>query len=161
MTTTTATLVPCITRACTGRYADLGDHRGYVLASAQDTAGAFALFAVEVDPGGGTPPHLHRREEETFTIQAGRFAFLVGDRTLEAGPGDCVFAPRGIVHAWRCTSDGPGKMLILVTPGANFEAFIVAMAQENIVVPPPAATMARLAAHAERYGVEFLPPVPS
>jgi hypothetical protein len=35
---------------------------GYtVLASGEDTAGAYALIHVEVPPGGGPPPHVHRR----------------------------------------------------------------------------------------------------
>jgi hypothetical protein len=67
-----------------------------------------------------------------------------------------VFAPRGLAHAWRCVSPGGGKALLAITPGDNFEAFAGEMARAGIIPSDPAA-IARLAAIAERYGIEMLP----
>ena len=56
---------------------------------------------------------------------------------------------------------GGGRVLVLVTPGANFEAFGSAMAQQGIV---PSAAMADPAlapafiALCACYGIEMLPP---
>jgi catechol-2,3-dioxygenase len=36
------------------------------LITGEETGGAFFMAEVSVPPGGGTPPHIHHREEETF-----------------------------------------------------------------------------------------------
>ena len=47
------------------------------LATGDDTAGKYATFISVVQPGGGTPPHLHRREEEAFYVLEGEMAFYI------------------------------------------------------------------------------------
>src|SRR5579883_1167748 len=96
------TLTPRLVPARGGEYAEMGDHRGYIAMSARDTGGTLAVFVMEADFNGGAPPHIHNREDETFYIQSGQFEFWVDGQTIEAGPGDCVFAPRDIPHCWRC-----------------------------------------------------------
>jgi quercetin dioxygenase-like cupin family protein len=153
---------PLVVPAGAGPYVDLGDHRGHIKVSAQSSGGDFVLAETEADPQGGVPPHIHTREDETFYILSGRFAIQIGEQTIEAEPGDTVFAPRNIAHAWYCVSDTPGRFLLLITPGANFEAFAIAMAQRGFV---PAAAMADPAVAAEfmalteRYGIQMLPAV--
>ena len=153
---------PLVVPAGTGPFVELGDHRGHITVSAQSTDGAFLLVDTQVDPDGGVPPHLHRREDETFSILEGRFAPEVGGQSTLAGPGDTVFAPRGLAHSWRCVSPEGGRFLILITPGDNFEAFALAMAQRSFI---PAAAMAEadsaaaFMALAARYGIGMLPPV--
>ena len=146
----------------TGPFVELGDHRGHLKVSAQHSGGAFSLAETQVDPGGGVPPHIHSREEETFYILEGRLAITIGEQTIEAGPGDTVLAARGIAHSWYCVSDTPGRFLLLITPGANFEAFAMEMAQRGFV---PAQAMAdpvmaaAFVALAARYGIQMLPPI--
>src|SRR5687767_7820170 len=93
-------LEPLVVPAGTGPYVELGDHRGHIKLSARSTGGAFLLVDTEVDPGGNVPPHIHRREDETFHILEGRFVFRVDEQTISAGPGDTVFAPRNLAHTW-------------------------------------------------------------
>jgi quercetin dioxygenase-like cupin family protein len=161
LTMTTTHQRPLFVPDGTGPLADLGDHRARIKVSARDTDGAFLLADTDVDPQGGVPPHIHDREDETFYILAGRFAIEVGEQSIEAGPGDTVFAPRGIPHTWRCISDTPGRFILLITPGANFEAFAIEMGRHGFV---PAAAMADPALAAEfialtsRYGIQMLPP---
>lgn len=135
------------------------DHRVVCKLSAEATGGMFSLFDVDVDPDAGTPPHIHRKEDETFFIMEGRFALMMEDKTVEAGPGDCVFAPKDRLHAWRNVGGTPGRMLVLTTPGgfehffADMEAFMSAAPEMN------AATMEELLAISARHGVEMIAPV--
>lgn len=157
MITLPTTSNPLVVHAGTGRYVDVGDHRGYFTVSAQTTGGALSIVETEVDPHGGVPPHIHRREDETFYILSGRFTFGIGEETIDAGPGDSVFAPRNLAHTWQCISAEGGRMLVLLTPGDNFEAFAIEMAEHGIVPSDPA-SLPKLLALAERYGIEMLPP---
>ncbi|MCW3058285.1 MAG: cupin [Capsulimonas sp.] len=142
-----------------GPFFDMGDHRGRLKVGADATAGAFIFAEVHADQGGGVPPHIHSREDETFYILEGRFAFQIGDETVIANVGDTVFAPRRVAHAWFCVSPGGGRATMLITPGRNFEEFVTAMAQYGFVPKeamsgPDAASFVRLAA---RHGIEMLP----
>ena len=152
---------PVYVPAGNGLFAELGDHRGWAKISAQDTGGAFLLGEAQADPNGGVPPHIHRREDETFYILEGRFAFMVGGQAVEVGPGDTVFAPRDIVHTWRCTSESGGRLLILFTPGDNFQTFALTMVEQNANPQTDMADPARAVAFvalAARHGIEMVPP---
>ncbi|MBW3622369.1 MAG: cupin domain-containing protein [Armatimonadetes bacterium] len=151
---------PLVVPAGEGPFVELGDHRAHIKVTAQASNGELVLAETKVDFRGGVPPHVHTREDETFYIQEGRFDVRVGDRKIEAGPGDTVFAPRNVPHAWNCVSEGGGQVLVLITPGANFEAFAIRMAQRGYV-PSAAmedpATLAEFMALAEQHGIQMLP----
>jgi quercetin dioxygenase-like cupin family protein len=152
---------PLFVRAGAGHFADLGDHRGHIKISAEHTGGVFMLFETEADFNGGVPPHIHRLEDETFVILSGRIEFGIGDQVIEAGPGDTVFAPRNIAHTWRCTSPEGAKFLIWLTPGDNFQAFGLAMAQYGVAPKDAVADpelMRGFLAITEKHGIEMLPP---
>ena len=133
-----------------------------VKVSARHSAGDFALGETAVDPNGGVPLHIHTREDETFYILEGRFTIQVGEQIIDAGPGDTVFAPRGIAHSWYCVGETPGRFILLITPGANFEAFAMEMAQRGLI---PAEAMADPVRAGEfillsaQYGIQMLPPI--
>lgn len=86
------------------------------LITGEQTGGAFFMAEVSVPPGGGTPPHIHRREEETFYVQQGTLTIQVGDKTLHAAPGDLVYLPRGIMHCFKNAGNVDAKFLVVVTP---------------------------------------------
>jgi quercetin dioxygenase-like cupin family protein len=86
-------------------------------ASAETTGGALTLIECEAAPGGGPPPHVHEREDESFYVLDGEFEILLGDELLHAGPGDFAFVPRGTIHRFANVGDAPGRILILFTPG--------------------------------------------
>jgi quercetin dioxygenase-like cupin family protein len=137
---------------------ELGDHRARPLISSRQS-GAFLLCEVEVDFMGGVPPHVHGREDETFVVLEGDFQITTGEQTVGARAGDTAFGPRGIPHTWHCTSESGGRLLLLVTPGENFESFLVQMGQETITPSDPA-SMAKLFALAEEHGLTMLLPLP-
>src|SRR3954471_7351329 len=71
------------------------------LITGSQTGGALFIAEVSVPPGGGNPPHIHRREEETFYMQEGTLTVQVGGETLTALPGDLVSLPRGVPHCFQ------------------------------------------------------------
>ena len=62
-----------------------------------------------------SPPHFHRSDDEGWYVLEGRLGFRLDDRTVEAGPGEAVLAPRGVVHTFWNASDGVTRYLILMT----------------------------------------------
>jgi quercetin dioxygenase-like cupin family protein len=66
----------------------------------------------------GADPHIHRQHVDSFYVLEGELAFLVGDEERAIGPGGCICAPPGVVHAFRSTS--PARFLNFHTPDAGF-----------------------------------------
>ena len=128
-----------------------------VLASAEQTGGAFGLVEHVIPAGDVSPWHVHHAEDETFYVVAGRMTLLCGDRRVQAGPGTLFFGPRGIPHGFRVEGDGPARLLLLFTPG-GFERFIMDMSESGPPSGPP--DMERLMALAAEYDNEILGPLP-
>lgn len=53
----------------------------------------------------------------------------MGDEAFDLGPGDSVFAPRGIPHVWAHVSEGAGRLLIVFQPAGQMQAFLGALAE--------------------------------
>jgi mannose-6-phosphate isomerase-like protein (cupin superfamily) len=70
-----------------------------VKATADTTGGTLTVF--EENEPVDTPLHVHEHEDELFYVLEGEHVFQVGEREHRAGPGELVFAPRGIPHAQR------------------------------------------------------------
>ena len=86
------------------------------LITGEETGGAFFLCEIAVAPGGGTPPHIHSREDESFRLLEGTLTIQVGGDTMTASPGDFVYLPRGIAHSFRNTGDVTAKALVWAAP---------------------------------------------
>ena len=91
---------------------------------AGQTGGAYSLFEVEVDPGGGEDPHVQHREDECLYVVEGRFGFVVEGVGTEAGPGTHLYLPKGALHSYRNLGAGKGRLLALHTPGGSYERFL-------------------------------------
>jgi quercetin dioxygenase-like cupin family protein len=140
-------------------YGVVGD-RYTILASGEDTGGAYALIEALVPPGGGPPPHVHRREDEAFYVLEGEPAFQADGRDITATAGAWVTLAKGSLHTFRNNGPATARMLIVVTP-AGLERFFAEVGQEAADQPPAAVTPAdieRLLAVAPKYGIEIRPP---
>lgn len=69
-------------------------------------------YAVGGDSGHA---HAHHNQEQAFYILEGTMEATVGDKTYTAGPGDCVFLPRNVMHGHRNIGDVPLKFLFIST----------------------------------------------
>src|ERR1700747_1486629 len=73
------------------------------------------------------PVHLHIREDEYSFILAGRWGFWQGRNVAFAEPGDLVYKPRDVWHTFWNATDGPGRLLEIISP-AGFDQFFVELA---------------------------------
>jgi quercetin dioxygenase-like cupin family protein len=136
----------------------VGD-RYTILASGEQTGGAYALVEALVPPGGGPPPHIHRREDEAFYVLEGSLTFQSDGQTLAGTPGAWITLPRGSLHSFRNTGATPARMLILVAP-AGLERYFLEVGTESAEpVPVTPEAIGRLLAAAPRYGLEVQAPV--
>lgn len=121
----------------------------------EDTGGAFCLFEDLTPPYGGTPPHVHHREDETFFVLDGKYEFNVGGRAIEAKPGDSIFCPRDVPHYFRNIGDFAARTLTIVSP-AGFEKFFERA--DELLRRDGEVTPQQLAELGEEFGLEFLGP---
>lgn len=89
----------------------------------EKTDGAFSLVEHPLPPRAlGAPLHTHRNEDEYSYVLEGRIGVQLGDEVLEAGPGELVFKPRDVPHAFWNAGDEPARLLELISP-AGFENY--------------------------------------
>src|SRR5215469_16185489 len=115
------------------------------LAAAEDTQGKFALIDAVARRDNDPPPHIHRREEETFCVLEGEMTFSVGGQTIKATPGTMVCLPRDVAHSFVIDSEQV-RMLILLTP-AGFEGWF----KEFSVTAPAMALPPQVKFHTATY----------
>ena len=132
------------------------------MATSEDTNGKYAMCEAIVQPSGGTPPHIHSREEEAFFILEGEIAFYLGEERLVARAGMFANMPIGSQHCFKNETQKPatadhsrscrtGKDVLRiaqpVVPGATSAP------------PPTKEIIDKLIAIAPSYGIEIkLPP---
>jgi mannose-6-phosphate isomerase-like protein (cupin superfamily) len=76
------------------------------------------------DPGGVTGPdrpiaglHVHHEDDEAWYVLEGRLGFRLDGETVEAGPGEVVFAARGSAHSfWNAGGAAPARYILVMTP---------------------------------------------
>ena len=132
-----------------------------VLVSSEDTNGQFSLLHHQMIPGLEPPPHTHSNEEESFYILEGEIEFTVGNDVFHAKPGDWVFLPRNVEHAFKVLTEKV-DVLMHLTPG-GFEGFFLEMsepAKELSLPPRPEGPpdVPKLLETASRYGIAFAKP---
>ena len=89
----------------------------------EETGGRFSLVEHPLPPRAlGAPVHTHRNEDEYSYVLEGRVGVQLGERVLEAGPGELVFKPRGVPHAVWNAGDEPARVLEVISP-AGFENY--------------------------------------
>ncbi|HEX2087565.1 MAG TPA: cupin domain-containing protein [Solirubrobacteraceae bacterium] len=120
-----------------GRCVDFQGFGTRYLVDGERTGGAFALVEHDLAPRSlGAPMHVHEREDEISHVLAGRLGVQIGDAVLEAGPGDTVFKPRGVPHAFWNPGDEPLRFLEVITP-AGFERYFADLAPHLRAPGPP------------------------
>ncbi len=128
------------------------------LATGDETDGRYAMFEAHVSPGGGPPPHIHSREEESFYVLEGEITFQVSDQQFVAKAGTFANMPVGSLHSFRNNTDKLARMIISVAPAGLEKMFLevgqpVALGQQ--APPPSKAEIDKLLALAPSYGIEI------
>ncbi len=97
--------------------------------SAKDTENGLAVFEqTGLSPYGGPPLHIHPFQDEWFYVVEGEYLFQVGEDQYEMKPGDTIFLPRKVKHAFIQLTD-QGKMIVSYLPAGKMEAFFEATDQ--------------------------------
>ena len=96
---------------------------------AKTTGGAFSVLE-EVPPLLDTPAHVHANEDEYFHILEGEHVITVGEVEHRLGPGEGVFAPRGVPHSQQRLEDGVGRLMLVAAPG-GLEGFFRRLAEAD------------------------------
>ena len=128
------------------------------LLEAADTNGSVAMFEFTVPVGVKMPqPHSHKLYDETIYGIEGVVTFTVEGKTVDIGPGESFFIPRGAVHGFNNLKQTNVKALAVITPallGPDF--FKEAAAIVNAGGPPD---LEKLKAVMAKHGlVPALPP---
>jgi mannose-6-phosphate isomerase-like protein (cupin superfamily) len=121
-----------------------------------DTEGAYTLIEVIDEPQAGPPLHLHRREDESFYILEGTFAFQIGDRTMTATAGWFMTAPKGVPHSYKNIGTTPARMLTLFVP-AGIENFFEDLSK---LTAAGKLDIDSIVAVSAKQGIEVVPPPP-
>ena len=129
------------------------------LAVSDETNGKYAMWEATVLPGGGPPPHVHSREEESFYILEGEITFSFGEERLVAAAGMFANVSVGTLHSFKNETNRPAKMLISVGP-AGLEQMFFEVGQSvptgtTTASPPTKEEIEKLLAVAPRYGIEI------
>lgn len=91
--------------------------------SGKDTANDLAVFEqTGLTPKGGPPLHIHPHQDEWFYVVEGIYLFQVGDDKYEMKPGDTIFLPRKVPHAFVQLTE-KGKVIVSYLPAGKMEAF--------------------------------------
>lgn len=133
-----------------------------LLVTGKESNNAFFQFEAIVPEGGGPPPHVHSREDETFYVVSGNLEILLGDTTHRAKAGDFVYIPRGTVHRFKNVGIGMAVQLVTFSP-AGIEGFfqeVFPAVKDRKAAPPPITEelIQKMNEAAPKYGLKFIPP---
>lgn len=107
------------------------------LETAADTNGARLVMEHRVAPGNAPPPdHMHRHQEETFVVLAGRMWVRVRgeERTLSAG--ERARVSKGTPHTFKNAGEEALQIRVTLEPALNSETFfetIVELERKNLL----------------------------
>jgi Uncharacterized conserved protein, contains double-stranded beta-helix domain len=121
-----------------------------ILLTAEQTGGAYSVYRVGAEPGAGSPPHVHLRDDEAFYVLEGTFDFMVGGETRRLTAGQFVFLPRNIPHAFTGAGETKGWLLGIGSPAGHEQFFVDA---SRLSFPPDPAEAAEVV---RRHGMELL-----
>jgi quercetin dioxygenase-like cupin family protein len=87
------------------------------LLEAADSNGSAAMFEFTVPVEAKVPlPHYHEHFDETIYGLSGTLTFVVDGKTIDVGPGETCFIPRGAVHGFDNLKQTDAKALAVITP---------------------------------------------
>lgn len=144
-----------ILRPGEGRSIDLGGFRMSVLATDDQTNGAFSVLEADEPAGFGPPLHIHRDAAEAFYVLEGEYVIFLDDREFVCPAGSFIFIPAGLAHGFRVGGVASRK-LNFYAPAAMVGYFddVAAATRAGDVEPD------RLSEIALRYAMEVIGPVP-
>ena len=89
-----------------------------VLASGEDTGGAYEVFVLSGPKDSDTTLHAHPWSE-AYVMLEGEVEMTINERKMMATPGCFLHIPGGVFHAYKILSDSARFILITTPAGAH------------------------------------------
>ena len=118
-----------------------------------DTGGAFALLEQTLEPGAGTPEHIHTEEDETLYILEGEADLWQSSQEHRVCAGTTIHLPRGTAHGLMAAGSRPCRILHILTP-AGLENYFREANRQSAEMRGDWNEVVALSAE---YGIRFLP----
>lgn len=92
-----------------------------ITAPAEASGGEFVEMECVLDPGRGTDPHSHPRQEERYEVVDGRLEVYRDGTWHTVTAGQSFDVPPGVVHAFRNASSSQVRFVNRHTPALAFQ----------------------------------------
>lgn len=96
-----------------------------IMASTEQTGGAFNLFNILLPLGYETPLHIHYAEDVAIHVLEGALDIFWGDEKQRAEVGSFFFQPRGTPHGFRVIGTAHARISYMTVP-SGFDEFVIA-----------------------------------
>ncbi len=126
-------------------------------AEGQRPGGGPTFLEFTAAPGYNTSDHVHSSVEEIFYVVEGEFRIRVGERILQAKPGDFVLVPPGVAHGFGNPESVPAKLLLVISPAGILERYFQELAEIRARPGPP--DIQAIGELMKRYDTEQVPPL--
>src|SRR3954462_793193 len=137
-----------------GQYAQIGP-MGVRFTVDPERGRGFSMVEHPIAPRSlAAPLHTHTHEDEYSYVLEGEVGVQIGDEVTVAKPGDFVFKPRGIQHAFWNAGDTPARLLEIISP-APFSKYFVEL--EPLMQGPTGPDFPAIAELQARYGLTMGP----
>ena len=131
-----------------------------IIATAESTNGTFFALDDLEPPGGGTPLHVHTREDEYFYVIEGELTLYVDGKTIKLKAGESIFAPRNVPHCFKNCSSKPARFIVMCMPAQIEGFFDYGMPLANGAAPSDQQIIEKIMAMAPQYGLQLVGPSP-
>jgi mannose-6-phosphate isomerase-like protein (cupin superfamily) len=132
--------------------------------TAADTDGELLAIDLTLTPDGHVPSaHVHPEQEERFEVKSGTMRFVLGFKTIIAGPGESVVVPAGKRHCFSNGGSENAHVRVEVRPALRMEELFettVALANEGRVTRTGIPKPLELALFVREYEREVRAPFP-
>ncbi len=108
------------------------------LLDGDDTNNQMVMFEFIIPAGAKVPvPHYHVDVDEALYGLEGVVSSIVDGKTIETGPGERLFIPRGQTHYHDNLSDKDAKVLCVLTPASIGPAYFRELKANMVPGVPP------------------------
>ncbi len=111
-----------LSRAEESKWLNIFAHKVRIVVPAEITGGVFSIIEQTSPPGEGIPPHIHSREDETFSILEGEMDLEFDGQKVKVKKSDTFFLPRNKPHGYVNNGQSVCRVLVVINPG-GFEQF--------------------------------------
>lgn len=105
--------------------------------SGDEVDNLFDYFEIRVGYLDGPPLHIHSIQHETFHVLEGVLTVQVGDEMIEAKPGDFLYIPPGVVHAYANLTEGTVARAVGNLAPGGFDKFVAELNAYQKSASPP------------------------